>query len=421
MIPIRGRLSATVSILAASLLLAACNPFGGQRQSGGGQAGGQAAGGPPGMPGRGGATKVGVITVHPRDVPITETLPGRTTASAVAEVRPQVSGIIKKRVFTEGALVKAGDVLYEIDDRLYQAAFDSAKADVEKADAAIPNAQAKVNRYNELADAKGVSRQDLDDARATLAQARAGALAVRAALQTAQINLDNTRLRAAISGPIGTSTVTEGALVTANQTTALATIRQIDPIYVDMTVSSAVMLRIRKMVDRAKLATGDGPGVTLTLDDGTPYVSPGRLISTEANVDEGTSSVTMRASFTNPDRLLLPGMYVRATVELGKDTNVFLLPQRAVGRNSKGQATVVVVGADNKSELRLIEPERAWGNFWVVRNGIDDGDKVVVDGTQNVRGSGQPVAPVAVELDDKGLTKEIAPAGAGEPADKPAQ
>jgi len=393
--------------LTAALLLAACNPSDGQDQSKAGGPPGQ--GGAGGPPGQGGATKVGVLTVHPESVSITETLPGRTTASAVAEVRPQVGGIIQKRVFKEGVEVAAGDVLYQIDDRLYQAALDSAKADVDKADAAIPNAQAKAARYSSLDETRVVSKQDLDDVRATLAQAKANAAAMRAALQTAQINLDNTRVRAPISGPIGTSAVTEGALVTANQTTALATIRRIDPIYVDMTASSAAMLRARKMVDRAKLYRGEAPKVTLVLDDGTPYGLAGRLLSMEANVDEGTSTVTLRAEFANPDHLLLPRMYVRATVELGNDTNVFLVPQRAVGRDSRGRATVTVVGADNKTEARMIDAERAHGNFWVVRSGVVDGDRVVVDGAQNLRGDGQAVTPVPVELGADGLVKETTP------------
>jgi len=392
----RGRASFA---LVVALLLAACNPSGGQE-------GAKSTASPGG--GAGGPTKVGVLTVHPQSAPITETLPGRTTASAVAEVRPQVSGIVRKRVFKEGAEVVAGDVLYEIDDRPYQAALDNAKADVDKADAAIPNAQAKVSRYSSLDETRAVSKQDLDDAKATLAQAKANAAAMRAALQTAQINLDNTLVRAPISGPIGTSAVTEGALVTANQTTALATIRRIDPIYVDMTVASAAMLRIRKMVDRAKLSRGEAPKVTLTLDDGTPYATTGRLLSMEANVDEGTSTVTMRAEFANPDRLLLPRMYVRATVDLGSDAGVFLLPQRAVSRDSKGRATVTVVGADDKAEARVIETERAYGNFWVVRNGMADGDRIVVDGAQNLRGGGRAVTPIPVELGADGLVKETA-------------
>jgi len=386
--------------LIGALLLAGCS-----EQSGSGQP-------------AGGAVEVGVMTLRPQNVPITIELPGRTSAAKVAEIRPQVDGLIQKRVFTEGGEVKAGDLLYQIDPRPYQAAYDAAAAALEKAQAAVPSAQAKVDRYNQLVGVNTVTAQSLDDAKAALAQAKADVSAAEAALATAQINLDYTKVVAPISGLISTSSVTEGALVTANQTTALATIRQIDPINVDLTDSSTNLLRIRNLVDSGRLKRGDGPpAVQLKLNDTTIYDKTGQLRSAEATVNETTGTFSMRASFENPTRLLLPGMYVRAIVNLGSDEGAFLVPQRAVNRNAKGDATAMFVGKDGKVETRVLKTMQSVGSDWLVETGVSDGDRLIVDGLQKV-GDGQAVTPLEVTLDAAGVAHPVdakAPA-AGTPA-----
>jgi membrane fusion protein (multidrug efflux system) len=356
--------------------------------------------------------QVGVITLHAQEVPFVATVPGRTVASAVSEIRPQVSGIIQKRLFREGTEVKAGDVLYQIDDRSYRAALDSAKAGAERAQAAVANAQAESDRLEELGRRNVVSQQQIDAARATLAQAQADLSAANAAIETAQINLDNTRVTAPISGLIGTSPVTEGALVIANQTTALTTIRQIDPMFVDMTASSANLLRVRRMIAEGALhQASPSPEIRLTLEDGSQYSEVGAIEATEANVSETTGTVTVRARIANPQHLLLPGMYVRATVAVGTGTKGFLLPQRAVSRNAKGQATAMFVNADGKAELRVLQTEQAYRNAWLVRKNVEEGDRLIVDGLQKLRG-GQPVQPVEVKLDGQGIAQDAASATA---------
>lgn len=381
-------------LLAAAAALAGCNPFGGNDQK---QAAGLA--GPRKPP------QVGFIALKSTSAPIVENVAGRTVASAVAEIRPQVSGIIERRVFAEGSRVTAGEVLYQIDARTYQAAVDSANAALESAEAAVPSAQAKFGRYQELAKVNGVSKQDVDEARSALLQAKASVAAAESALRTAQINLDYTKVTAPISGLIGTSAVTQGALVTADQTTALATIRQIDPIYLDLTASSTALMRLRSMI--SALPGGEaGARVKLSLSDGGIYKETGRVISTEAAVSQTTDTVTIRSSFANPDSLLLPGMYVRASVELGVEDNIFLLPQRAVSRTVEGEATAFFVTDDGKAESRTVNAVRAYGNSWVVKGGLKDGDRLVVDGLQKIR-SGMAVEPLAVELGEDGLVKPV--------------
>ncbi|SHF97761.1 membrane fusion protein, multidrug efflux system [Kaistia soli DSM 19436] len=368
---------------------------------------------PSGPPGSGAPVEVGFVTLNAQPVPITVEIAGRSTASAVADIRPQVDGIIRKRVFTEGSTVKAGDLLYEIDPRTYQATYDSAAASLQKAEAAVPSAQAKVDRYNQLVGVNSVTAQSLDDAKATLAQAKADVASAQAAVETAQINLGFTSVTAPIGGLISTSAVTEGALVTANQTTALATIRQIDPIYVDLTDSTANLLRIRGLMDSGRLQRPEGPlQVKLILDNGVAYDKTGTLQSSEATVSQTTGTFSMRATFANPDRVLLPGMYVRAIVGLGDDKAGFLVPQRAVDRNAKGAATAMFLTADNKVETRIVNTVQAVGNNWLVDEGIKDGDRLIVDGLQKIR-DGAAVAPVAVTLDENGVVKS-GPAASGE-------
>ncbi len=364
---------------------------------------------PGGPPGGGAAVEVGTVTLKSGPVPIVVEVAGRTTASAVADIRPQVDGIIKSRVFTEGSTVKAGDLLYEIDPRSYQAAADSAAASLQKAQAALPSAQAKVDRYNQLVGANSVTAQNLDDAKATLAQAKADIASAEAAVEAAKINLDRTKVRAPIGGIIGTSAVTEGALVTAQQTTALATIRQLDPIYVDLSDSSANLLRFRAMMESGKLKRGDGPPtLKLILEDGSVFGETGTLDTMDATVSQTTGTFSIRSTLANPGRQLLPGMYVRAVITIGDDPNGFLLPQRAVNRNAKGAATAMFVTADNKVETRILETVQAVGNDWLVDEGIKDGDRLIVDGLQKIR-DGQAVTPVAVTIDASGVA-QTAPA-----------
>jgi membrane fusion protein (multidrug efflux system) len=365
-------------------LLSACN---GQNSS--------APNGPPAA-----KAEVSVVTLHPQSVAITGELPGRTTASLTAEVRPQVNGIIQARLFQEGGLVKAGDALYQLDPASYQASYDSAVAALQKAEAAVPNAQAKVDRYLGLIMQNAVSKQDLDDANATLAQANADVAAEKAAVETARINLDYTKIAAPISGWIDKSSLTPGALVTASQTTVLTTIRTLDPINVDVTESSTNLLNWRQAVSEGRIKlTGPDVSVKLKLENGAIYAHTGKLAFAEANVSQTTGTFTVRAEFPNPDRLLLPGTYVRAIIEQGVAENSFLTPQRAVTRNAKGEATALFVTPEGKVEQRVLAVDRSVGNNWLVSSGVKDGDRVIVEGTQLVR-SGQDVTAVEVTIDD---------------------
>lgn len=369
-------------LLAASLLLAGCGQDGAK--------------GPPQMP----APEVGVVVLHPQAVTITAELPGRTNAYLTAEVRPQVNGIVKQRMFKEGSEMQAGALLYQIDPASYQATYNNAEAALQKAEAAVPSAQAKADRYRGLSKEKAVSQQDLDDAIASLAQAKATVASSKADLETARINLAYTEIKAPIAGRIGKSSITVGALVTANQTDALATIRQIDPIYVDVTQSSLNFLKFRRALAEGRLANrGDSVPVRLILEDGRPYALPGKIGSAEVKVDESTGTFTLRAEFPNPDRLLLPGMYVRAAIEEGIASDSFLVPQRAVSRNTKGEATALFVGKDDKIEQRVLAIQRSIGVNWLVDVGVADGDRLVIEGSQKTR-PGQPVKPVVVVLDD---------------------
>lgn len=344
--------------------------------------------------------EVSAVTLHPQSVTITAEVPGRTAASLIAEVRPQVGGIIRARNFREGSEVNAGDVLYEIDPSAYQAAFDSAVAGLQRAEGAVPSAQAKVDRYQGLTSQSVVSKQDLDDALSTLAQAQADVASAKAALETARINLDYTRIRAPISGRIDASSVTVGALVTAEQTTALATINQLDPINVDATQSSANLLAVRRAISEGRIKiVGNNVSVNLRLEDGSKYPLPGTFEFSTAAVSQTLGTVTARATFPNPDRLLLPGMYVRATIEEGIAPNSFLVPQRAVTRDAKGQPLALFVSSDGKVQRRTLSVQRSVGNSWLVAEGITDGDRVIVEGLQRVR-DGQDVKVDDVVVDD---------------------
>ncbi|MBB3456846.1 membrane fusion protein (multidrug efflux system) [Rhizobium sp. BK313] len=345
-------------------------------------------------------TEVSAMTLHPQSVAITAELPGRTSAYLVAEVRPQVGGIIRSRNFKEGSEVNAGDVLYEIDPASYQAAYDSAAAALQKAQGAVPSAQAKLDRYKGLSAQNVVSQQDFDDAQASLVQAQADVASAKAALEAARINLDYTKMRAPIGGRVDASTVTVGALVTADQTTTLTTIRQLDPINVDVTQSSTNLLEFRRAIAEGRLKTsGENVSVHLTLEDGSEYKETGKLEFSEASVAETVGTITVRAVFPNPERVLLPGMYVRASIEEGVAENSFLVPQRAVTRNTKGEPVAMFVAADNKVQQRVLKVQRSIGNSWLVNEGMKDGDRVIVEGGQRVR-DGQDVNVAAVTIDD---------------------
>ena len=353
-------------------------------------------------PGRGAAPKpeVSVVTVHPQSVAITAELPGRMVASLIAEVRPQVSGIIQFRPFKEGSEVVRGDVLYQIDPASYQACYDSAVASLRKAEAAVPNAQAKVNRYQGLVKENAISKQDFDDALSTLEQARADIASAKASMETARINLAYTKVTAPINGRIDASTVTVGALVTADQTTALATIRTLDPIKVDVTQSSVNLLRFRAAVTEGRIKmSGPNVSVKLRLEDGTIYSHGGELQFAEANIEQATGTFTVRAEFPNPDRLLLPGMYVRAIIQEGMAENGILVPQRAVTRNTKGEAIAKIVNVEGKVEERVLAVRRSIGNSWLIDAGLSDGARVIVEGTQLVRPGGEGTA-TDVTIDD---------------------
>ncbi|MBV6828998.1 efflux RND transporter periplasmic adaptor subunit [Xanthomonas euvesicatoria] len=347
-------------LAAATTLMAACS----SRQ-------------PPQMP----QTQVGVQTLKAQRLAVDQTLSGRTVAYVTSDVRPQVGGILRKRLFTEGQDVQAGQVLYEIDPASYQAAYDTAKGDLAQAEAAVLSARPKAQRYQTLVGLDAVSKQDGDDALATLRSNQAAVVAAKASLQTARINLDYTRITAPVSGRIGTSSYTPGALVSAGQSEVLATINQLDPIYVDVTQSSAQLLQLRRQLDTGQLKAVDGKAeVTLQLEDGSTYAHSGTLEVVDAAVDTATGTVKLRAVVPNPERVLLPGMYVTAKLSMAVDEQAILVPQQAISRNSKGQAVAMVVGSDNKVAQRVLTTGDAIVDKWVVRQGLKAGDKVIVQG-----------------------------------------
>ncbi|TMV83926.1 efflux RND transporter periplasmic adaptor subunit [Thioclava sp. BHET1] len=344
--------------------------------------------------------QVNVVVLHPQDVAITANLPARVSAALRSEVRPQVSGIILERAFTEGREVKKGDLLYQIDPALYQAAYDSAQAALQQAEAAVPNAQSVVNRYQTLAKNSNVSQQDLDSAIATLAQDKAAVAVAKANVETARINLAFTKITAPITGRIGQSNLTPGALVTSGQSDALATIVQLDPINVDVTESSTNLLDLRQAIQAGRIKlSGPNVKVKLILDNGETYDQTGTIQFADPQVSETTSTVSLRANFPNPDNLLLPGMYVRAVVEQGVAPNSFLIPQRAVTRDPQGDAVALFVDKENKVAQRTLDVGQHVGNNWLVKSGVKDGDRVIVEGSQFVR-AGQVVNPVEVTVDD---------------------
>ncbi|MGD9423916.1 efflux RND transporter periplasmic adaptor subunit [Pantoea sp. NSTU24] len=344
---------------------------------------------------------VGVVTLKTEPLKISTELPGRTSAYRVAEVRPQVSGIILKRNFVEGSDIKAGQSLYQIDPATYQAAYDSAKGDLTQAQANARIAQLTVKRYKPLLGTKYISQQDYDTAVATAAQNDAAVQVAKANVETARINLAYTRVTSPISGRIGKSSVTEGALVQSAQTTALATVQQLDPMYVDVTQSSEDFMRLRSELESGQLKQNDGKAnVTLLMQDGSSYAQTGTLEFSDVTVDETTGSITLRAIVPNPNHTLLPGMFVRARLDEGTNPNALLVPQQAVTRTPTGQATVMVVGADNKVESRPVTTSQAIGDKWLVTGGVKAGERVISTGLQRAK-PGAQVTPQEVSDDAK--------------------
>nr|WP_221197678.1 efflux RND transporter periplasmic adaptor subunit [Xanthomonas cannabis] len=371
--PVRAHASFRLSLLAvavaATALLSAC---------------GSPPGGPPPQEG---TPEMGVLTVKQQPVTLTTELPGRTVPYLIAEIRPQVGGLVQSRQFTEGGDVKAGQTLYQIDPAQYRASYASAQASLAKAEATLRTAQLKAERYKELAQIKAISQQEGDDTAAALGQAEADVAAGKASVETARINLAFARLDAPISGRIGRSSVTPGALVTANQATALTTIQQLDPIYIDVTQPSAAVLRLKQAMARGDLEqAGDGAAkVSLLLEDGSRYPLQGHLAFSDVTVDQATGSITLRAVFPNPNADLLPGMYVRAVLQEGVKQQGMLVPQQAVTRNGAGKPTAFVVGSDRKLHLRLLDVDREVGDQWLVRSGLRPGEQLVVEGASRAR------------------------------------
>ncbi len=360
--------------------------------------------------------EVGVITLKTEQVTLQAELSGRTTASLTSELRPQVSGILKSRTFVEGTHVKAGQVLYQIDASMYRASYDQAAADLSAARASLEAATTKSERYAKLMAIEGVSKQEADDARAMFQQATAQIAQKQAALQAARINLDYTAIKAPITGRIGKSLVTAGALVTANQPEPLATIRSLDPMFVDLTESSEDRLRLRAQLGAGTLQAGTAK-VKLQLGDGSVYAHDGILEFTEVAVDEATGTVTLRAQFPNPDDTLLPGMYVRAVLDQAVAQDAILAPQQGITHDAKGNATAMVVGASGSAELRTIIADRAIGDRWLVTSGLKAGDRLIVEGLNKI-GPGMPVH--ATEVTPGAAPPVAAPSGGRAPAEAPA-
>lgn len=385
-----------LAILASLLLLAGCEK--GQAQHDG----------PPRLP------EVSTVTISPRQIKLETELPGRTSAHLVAEIRPQVNGIIKRRRFKEGSDVKAGQLLYQIDPAPFQVAYDSAKASLAKAQANLPAVQSRAQRYKDLLADKAVSRQELDDAVSAVDQARAEIQYWTSAVEAARINLDYTRVTAPISGRIGVSSVTDGALVTAYQPAALATIQQLNPIYVDVTQSTTDLLRLRRHLASGQLtAEGkSGKKVRIILEDGTPYPGQGKLQFRDITVNPSTGSFMLRIVVPNPHHLLLPGMFVRAIVQEGIAEKAILVPQQGVSRTPKGDPIALVVDDTGKVQQRMLSLNRAIGDQWLVSEGLSAGDRVIVEGMLNIR-PGMAVKAVPFEEPKSG-----ADAGAKQPLTK---
>lgn len=340
---------------------------------------------PPATPPAPPPVEVTVVTLAPQTVTLTRELPGRTSPSLIAEIRPQASGIVKRRLFDEGGRVRAGQVLYQLDDAIPRADEATARAAVLRAEATLVNARLTAKRSQELVAIDAISRQDSENADAALRQAEADLASAKAARERASATLAYSEITSPISGRIGKSSVTQGALVTASQTTALATVQQLDPMYVDVTQSSAEWLDLRKEVAAGRVAAAHGIAVTLFLEDGSRYPAPGKLDFSDVTVDPSTGSFLVRITVPNPDDLLLPGMYVRAEVAGGVQRDAILVPQQGVARDPKGNTSVMLVGADGKVAMRPVRVSRAIGDAWLVESGLAAGDRVIVEGLQKIQ------------------------------------
>lgn len=352
--------------------------------------------------------EVAVVTLERQRAVLQAELPGRTLPYAVSDVRPQVTGILKSRLFVEGSVVEVGQPLYQIDDTLYQAARHRAEAELASARAALVTARLRAERSESLREHNSISQQDFDDAQATRRQAEAEVARQEAEVETARVNLGYTAITAPIAGKIGRSYLTQGALVTANQDEALATIQTLDPIYVDMNQSSTELMALRRAISAGRILDPDTAAVTLILDDGAAYPHEGTLRFSEAVVDASTGTVTLRAEFPNPGGVLLPGMFVRATIIEGVEPNALLVPQRGIGRDDRGNATALVVDAEGIVQSRHLTVTQTVGSHWLVSAGLEAGDRVIVEGLQYAR-PGHPVRAVPFR-DDASVP---APADAG--------
>ncbi|MEX9778765.1 efflux RND transporter periplasmic adaptor subunit [Providencia manganoxydans] len=386
----RGVLPLALLVLSGGLALSGCN----DEQKGGGE-----------HP----APEVGIVTLKAEPLTIKTELPGRTSAFRIAEVRPQVSGIILKRNYKEGSDVEAGTSLYQIDPAPFQATFDSAKAELAKAQANANLAGLTVKRYKPLLGTNYISQQEYDQATSTYAQALAAVKAAEAAVETARINLNYTKVTAPISGRTGKSNVTEGALVSTGQTTELMRVQQLDPIYVDVTQSSEDFLRLRNEIEKGALQKEPGKApVSLVINNGQEYAQKGALEFSDVTVDETTGSITMRAIFPNPNKELMPGMFVRAILEDGVRENAILVPQQGLSRTPQGDSQVMVVGAENKVEVRKVKAAQAVGNKWLVTDGLQDGDRVIVIGLQKIK-PGITVVPKEANLETQSIDNQAQP------------
>lgn len=359
-------------LVATSVLLSAC----GEEQAA-----------PPAM-----TPSVTAVTLKAEPVTLTRKLPGRTSPFKVAEVRPQVNGIVEEQLFREGGLVEAGQPLYQLDDATYEADRESARANLLSARAELNVARLNAERMAELAGTGAVSKQENDNAQATLQQAEAAVESAKAAVQQAKIQLEFARISSPISGRIGKSSVTQGALVTANQTATMATVQQLDPIYVEINQSTTELLSLRKALAAGKMEQADDLPVKIVLEDGTAYPHPGKLQFSEASVDPSTGSVLMRVVVPNPDHMLLPGMYVRAEIGRGIRESAILVPQRGIARDPKGNTSAMVVNGEGKVEQRSVDVSQTIGNQWLVEEGLEAGDRVIIAGLQKI----QPGVPVQV-------------------------
>ncbi|GHC77596.1 efflux RND transporter periplasmic adaptor subunit [Limoniibacter endophyticus] len=373
----KSKLSLTALSLSALFLLAACGE--GDEQAGGQQ-----------MP----PSAVGVIELKAENIPIISDLPGRIAPTRIAEVRPRVTGMLVERVFEQGSMVEAGDVLYRIDAEPFRVQVESAKATLQRAQSVQLQAKQTLDRQQNLGSRNVVSTQQVENAVAALAQADADVAIARANLASAELELNYAAVKAPISGRIGRAMITEGALVSSSNAESLATIQQLDPVYADFTQTAGDLIKLRRGLESGALSSSDAEAATVTLfyDDGSEYEHKGKLLFQEATVDETTGQVTLRGEFPNPEGDLLPGMYVRVKVEQGVQRNALAVPQQAVQRDNSGQASVMVVGADNKAEIRRVRTDRAVGERWVVSEGLSPGDRVIVDGFQKI-GPGAPVNP----------------------------